>query len=62
MKVWLLPDPLSPTTPRHSPGATVSDTPLTASTTASWVSKRTVNLSMARMGEFGESAKAGAFR
>ena len=25
MKVWLLPEPLSPTTPRHSPGWTVSE-------------------------------------
>ncbi len=35
MKVWLLPEPLSPTTPRHSPLATFRETPRTASTTPS---------------------------
>src|SRR5690606_23101233 len=41
MKVWLLPEPLSPTTPRHSPGRTSSDTPRTAGTSPSGVSKVT---------------------
>ena len=35
MKVWLLPDPLSPTTPRVSPRGRDSDTPRTAFTTPS---------------------------
>ena len=35
MKVWLLPEPLSPTTPSVSPRGTVSDTPRTACTVAS---------------------------
>ena len=38
MKVWLFPDPLSPTTPRHSPWPTSRETPRTASTTPSGVS------------------------
>src|SRR5258708_6566006 len=37
MKAWLLPDPLSPTTPRVSPRATSSATPRTALTAPSWV-------------------------
>ncbi len=41
MNVWLFPEPLSPTTPRHSPSRTVSETPLTASTTPSGESKPT---------------------
>ncbi len=50
MKVWLLPDPLSPTTPRHSPRPTLSETPRTASTTPSCVWNRTVSFSTARIG------------
>ncbi len=50
MKVWLLPEPLSPTTPRHSPRPTLKETPRTASTTPSWVEKRTLSRSTARIG------------
>jgi hypothetical protein len=50
MKVWLLPEPLSPTTPRHSPAATDRDTPRTASTRPSWVWKLTFRSSTARTG------------
>ncbi len=50
MKVWLLPEPLSPTTPRHSPAATQRLTPRTAWTRPSWVAKSTVRSAMDRMG------------
>jgi hypothetical protein len=50
MKVWLLPDPLSPTTPRHSPAFTDRDTPRTASTRPSSSWKLTFRSSIDRMG------------
>src|SRR5579859_7048625 len=50
MKAWLLPEPLSPTTPRHSPASMRSETPPTASTTASWVVNETLRSSNARTG------------
>ena len=56
MKVWLLPEPLSPTTPRVSPRATSRDTPRTAATTPSWVAKSTRRSLMERTGD--ASAKA----
>jgi hypothetical protein len=46
MKVWLLPDPLSPTTPRVSPRAMDSETPRTAGTVPSWVENSTFRSSM----------------
>ena len=50
MKVWLLPEPLSPTTPRHSPLATASEMPRTASTSPSWVEKPILRSSIDRTG------------
>jgi hypothetical protein len=48
MKVWLLPEPLSPTTPRVSPRGMESETPRTALTVPSWVSKSTRRFSRVR--------------
>ena len=50
MKVWLLPEPLSPTTPRVVPRGIASETPRTASTTPSSVAKATVNASTVSTG------------
>ena len=49
-KVWLLPEPLSPTMPRHSPGATSNDSDFTASTRPSGVSNATLRFRTSRMG------------
>ena len=59
MKVWLLPEPLSPTTPRVSPRPMASDTPRTAFTAPSWVSKstfRSVSVRTAGGGDVGKRA------
>ena len=48
--VWLLPEPLSPTRPRHSPGATLNDSFFTASTSPSCVWKDTERSRTSRMG------------
>ena len=50
MKVWLLPEPLSPTTPSTSPRATLKETPRTALTIPSWVLKSIFRSSMERTG------------
>src|SRR5258708_6577683 len=44
-KAWLFPAPDSPTTPRHSPGATASDRFRTACTSPAGVEKVTFRLS-----------------
>ncbi len=60
MKVWLLPDPLSPTTPRHSPATTCKEMPRTASTTAVvGIETNRPDWSMARMGCDDDSGQKG---
>src|SRR5438093_10491479 len=49
MKIWLLPEPDSPTTPTVSPSPTLKLTPFTASTIPSGVEKRTSSRSTSRM-------------
>ena len=62
MKVWLLPEPLSPTTPSVSPRATFRETPRTAGTGPSWVSKVTFRSSIARTGGAASDADKGRLR
>jgi hypothetical protein len=60
MKVWLFPDPLSPTTPRVSPGRTSREIPRTAGTDPSRVWKSMRRSSIERTGLGGVCVTGGS--